>query len=161
MTDLRERFSRLVHFGDDCWEWQGQISDKGYGLFEFRGVRYRAHRLSWELNCSPVPTGLYVCHHCDNRRCVRPSHLFLGTALDNARDAARKGRMSRRHRRGRAKLTFEQARAIRETYHAGGVSQRALAARYGLGQSTVRDIVNGTTWRETPLSEPSNLRVAV
>lgn len=96
MSTLRERFYEQVNKSDGCWEWEGQRSEKGYGVFEefHEGRRYRmrAHRLSYALENGPIPKGMLVCHHCDNPACVRPDHLFLGTHQDNANDRDAKGR---------------------------------------------------------------------
>lgn len=76
---------------DECWEWQLTIV-RGYGRWRIRGEGLAAHRLAWTLTNGEITDGLYVCHHCDNRRCVNPSHLFLGTARDDTQDMIRKGR---------------------------------------------------------------------
>jgi len=77
----------------DCWLWKGRLSDKGYGSF-WTGVKdIRAQKFSWSIeNDSDFPDGLYGCHTCDNPPCVRPSHIFPGTALDNAKDRVAKKR---------------------------------------------------------------------
>ncbi len=76
----------------NCWEWTGLERSNGYGVFETKGKLYSAHRFAFYSVFGPIPKDLYVCHKCDNRKCVRPSHLFLGTAKDNYMDMLSKGR---------------------------------------------------------------------
>lgn len=80
-----------------CWEWTAHIASNGYGRFGLNGKARDSHRVAWELSFGPIPNGLSVLHVCDNRRCVRPDHLFLGTQRDNMIDAVRKGRMKGRN----------------------------------------------------------------
>lgn len=90
---LMERFWEKVDMSGDCWVWTGSCSPWGYGQIGVPPNQIaRAHRVSWELHHGPIPHGLYVCHHCDNPRCVRPDHLFLGTPSDNTQDMLHKGR---------------------------------------------------------------------
>lgn len=95
-----ERFWRHVEKTDGCWLWTGRTANGGYGLFQItvdsrtkQGMG--AHRFAWTLEHGPIPHGAFVCHHCDNRLCVRPAHLFLGTNGDNMRDMWRKRRQRR------------------------------------------------------------------
>lgn len=85
-------FLSYVIRGDGCWLWQGRLDADGYGRMKYDGKYYRAHRLSYELTYGQPPDSLYVCHTCDNPRCVRPDHLWLGTAKDNFDDSYAKGR---------------------------------------------------------------------
>lgn len=88
------RFWEKALLGDGCWEWQAARDRKGYGRYApIKGKAVFAHRFAWEWMNGPIPIGLHICHHCDNPRCVRPDHLFAGTAGDNVRDAKTKGRM--------------------------------------------------------------------
>lgn len=77
---------------NDCWLWSGTLTDTGYGHMWYLGKRERCHRISYKLSFGEIPKGLLVCHHCDVRNCVNPSHLFLGTKKDNAHDMVVKGR---------------------------------------------------------------------
>ena len=101
MSSLLERFVAMVgpeDPGTGCWPWLGCLTGGGYGQIRNSGRYQQAHRAAWELKYGPIPEGLVVCHRCDNPRCVRPDHLFLGTATDNMRDMYSKGRHPRASR---------------------------------------------------------------
>lgn len=88
-----ERFnSKVQEAPNGCHEWTGATNHKGYGKLTLQRRTVSAHRLAYEHFVGPVPDGMNVCHHCDNPKCVRPDHLFVGTSRDNSVDMVTKGR---------------------------------------------------------------------
>lgn len=141
-----------------CWTWTG-FRSSGYGFLSVGNRPTRAHRVSWELSNGPLPDiapgsyhGTCVLHRCDNRACVRPDHLFIGTQLDNIRDrdAKLRGRSGpgfpRGERHPNHKLRACDVREIRRRYAAGGITQFALAAEFGVRQPHISRAISGTAW---------------
>lgn len=95
-ASVEVRFWRWVDKSGDCWLWMGAREGFGYGVFSIgTGRTVGAHRYSWQSTRGEIPSGMFVCHHCDVPACVRPDHLFLGTHTDNMVDMVKKGRYAR------------------------------------------------------------------
>lgn len=145
-----------------CWIWTAGRTPQGYGVFHVgreadgSARQVRASRFAWELEHGPIPDGVCVLHTCDNPPCVR--HLFLGTKGDNNRDRTRKGRGSRGTHRWNARLTPEIVRALRRRYRTGERSQHQLAREYGIGQTTVWNVLAGRTWRHVTDEQSAAIR---
>lgn len=157
-TRFWSKVNKAAGHGPDgnCWVWTGQRSN-GYGkVWTFEDGRNQwAHRVSWRLAHGADPGQASVCHACDNRACVRPDHLFLGTHADNMRDMAKKGRsgavvhpeaVERGEARYSAKLDADRVRTIRKR-SAEGVGVRALAEEYGVNTGTISNVVRRKRWR--------------
>jgi hypothetical protein len=160
-TDPLARFWSKVDRTGECWTWTAGCTPNGYGKFSpTPKVAIGAHRWIYEQLRGPIPDGLFVCHRCDNRPCVRPDHLFLGTNSDNLLDASAKGRAAAGDRHGNrlhpervhrgeqcwnTPFTADQIRAIRRR-RAGGEKPGKLAAEFGVSYQTIRNIIVGKTW---------------
>lgn len=148
--DVARRYWVKVEQGsdDECWPWRGYRARFGYGRFLVEGKVGPAHRTAWLLTFGPIPPGIFVCHHCDNPPCCNPAYLFLGTALDNNRDRASKGRSvpARGTRNASNKLSEDDVRAIRQRLAVGGESHRGLAEEYGVGKTIIGSIATGKKW---------------
>ena len=131
----------------DCLIASGKPNNKGYKCTYFLGRRMVAHRAAYIAAHGEIPPGLDVCHRCDNRACVNPAHLFLGTRKENMADCIAKGRMPRGEQRAHAKLTAETVMEIKRRL-AGGPrgTAAALAREFGVGHRTIGKIKNGEKW---------------
>lgn len=153
--DERARLERLTKRSDGtnaCWLWLGRLDKDGYGMLRrTRGAAERVHRIAYEIYVGPIPDGLCVCHTCDVRNCVRPSHLWLGTTLQNTQDKMAKGR----HSCNRS-ITEAKARKIKDALNAApcGPSGKivnggaiAIARRFRVSLRLVENIRGGASWR--------------
>jgi hypothetical protein len=152
------RFWARVEKTDHCWNFVGWLMPRGYGKVYFLGKTLLAHRFAWDITNGPIPDGLLVCHTCDNRKCVRPAHLFLGTHKDNQADKAAKGRCAPRfgEHHGQAKLTGEQVKEIR-ALRQHGVLRREIAELYGIHPTNVSKLALGKGWKHIRPEEGLNV----
>jgi len=132
-------------FETPCWEWTKSCVPNGYGCISYLGKKRHVHRFAWESLNGPIPSGLQVCHKCDNPPCFRPDHLFLGTAADNIRDAILKGRFTLHF--VKRKLTPENVEEIRKSFAMGAETQHQLGRRFGVSQENIWHIVHRNTWK--------------
>ena len=147
---LPDRFWRLVDCTttpDGCWPWLGYRDKEGYGQVQFWNQKPQsklAHRVAYELQRGNIPAGMDVLHTCDYPACCRGIHFFLGNQTSNNKDRDAKGRQARGESHPSAKLTTEQAVAIRQIYEPRLL--KSMMAEYGVGTTTIRNIVAGKTW---------------
>jgi hypothetical protein len=132
-----------------CWLWTGGISKAGYGRFAPGNSQpmIGAHCYAYTLAHGPVPEGLFICHHCDNPRCVRVTHLFPGTNSANILDSIEKGRMPIGEESHKAKLTENDVREMRHLRYNDGLSYTAIGKTFGVSKVAARNAVMGRTWK--------------
>lgn len=146
-TPIRYRLLARIDFDTTpgCWEWSGAKVPQGYGLIKRKdGTQLRAHRVAYELANGPIPSGMFVCHRCDNPRCVRPGHLFLGSHDENMADMVAKDRSARLlgGSNGSAKLGKEAVVSIRASVN----SYSHIAHQFGVSPSAVGLIKRRERW---------------
>ena len=154
---LQDRFLAKVKKEDcGCWSWTGFVGTSGYGEMGINGKKVRAHRVAYELYVGPIEElpdadyrGTCVMHKCDNRTCVNPDHLVLGTHADNMADKMVKGRFVSRPLLGEkhqnAKLKADDIYLIRSLNYVGAGLQQ-IAELFGVSRGTVHKVLIGNTW---------------
>ena len=154
MTDLWQRFWSKVDASGDCWLWTG-CKSHGYGYISIGNHKMkRTHRIAYQMVVGEVPEGMCVLHKCDNRACVNPKHLFLGTLKDNTQDMMQKGRCRARPNHAPfpaggkhpdARLDEKSVAQIREKRQ-HGERVDGIAKEYGVCPSHIYRICNGARW---------------
>lgn len=134
----------IINQETGCWIWTASTRG-GYGYFWYDKSE-SAHRVSYEHFIGPIPDGLDVLHTCDNKLCVNPEHLFVGTHQDNMFDMSEKGRSTIGERYPNSKLTEESVRSIRQRYDTQYISYSELSKMYNISKAQIGCIIRGENW---------------
>lgn len=145
----RKQFETNYIQSEGCWEWTGKLNAYGYGKF---GEKSSASRLQYIHYYGPIPEKKQVCHTCDNRKCVNPNHLFLGTIAENLKDMTIKGRRAKGSKIGTSILTEEDIINIRKK-RLDGMKYKDLAKIFMTCWRNLRAICKNEVWKHVPLGE--------
>lgn len=143
---IKKSFEKKVIKNYGCWDWKGNIQKTGYILIRYEGKKQLAHRVSWIIYNGYIPSGLFVLHKCDNRKCTNPEHLFLGSLKENAQDRDKKIRGLQGERHHKSKLTEKDVIEIKKRLYIG-VTQKRLANDFNVSVGTIWFINKNITWK--------------
>lgn len=150
-----DRFWAKVRKTSTCWLWTASTNGAGYGqiwtpmIKGVRGRRLDSHRVSWEIHFGEIPNGSQVLHKCDVKLCVNSSHLYLGDATQNMRDALERGQKLIGSDCSFAKLSAKDVQQIR-LLKSEGLTQRELSEMFSVSASTIWRAYSGTAYKNIP-----------
>jgi len=140
---IKERLlEACIEDSNGCWLWQRSVASSGYGQIRWNYINFRANRASYIAFNGEIPAGMVVRHTCDNKLCINPQHLILGTCKDNSADMMERNRQAKGSKNGRCKLSEEEVLEIR----ASPLSCAQLAIKYGISKGHAHRIKNGVAW---------------
>lgn len=154
-VDVQKRFWEKVDRRSDaeCWNWFGALGADGYGIlistigkYGNRRMGFRVPRISFLLHYKKLPDDMFVCHHCDNPKCVNPHHLFLGKQKQNVEDRDRKNRQAFGSRHGRSKISEEDVKQARFLRFTKKWTYKLIAEKFRMGTSSIREAIVGSHW---------------
>ncbi len=143
----RFKHGYIVNEKTGCWEWASARYPNGFGLLNAGPKILLAHSVSCILKHGKIPKGKVVCHKCDNKPCVNPEHLFIGTQAENLEDMKNKGRGSDGEKNGMAVLSPRSVRLIRLIRKFGDFTYEEIAALFGVSYTCVQLIVSKKGWK--------------
>lgn len=151
---LKESYERHVVRGEGCWEWSGVLHKSGYAVLKYGKKQIGAHQASWLIHKGKIENGLWTLHHCDNKKCTNPDHIYLGNAKRNAQD--REDRQRRPIRRGdshpNSKLNEDQVKEIKKRMKIG-ITLTRLSKDFSISLGSLEAIKSGTTWKHVRIEE--------
>ena len=153
---LRERLLMKIHVesGDEensCWEWHGAINMHGYGFLSVNNYPAAAHRIAYQEFIGPIPENMFVCHKCDNRKCINPAHLFLGTTQENTQDMVKKGRNVRGADQYKSILTESDVVRIKKLIRKGLLTNDQIGEKFGVSGWAISRIKCGKNWKHVEI----------
>ncbi len=139
-----------ISLKNECWEWTGHLYHNGYGQKRYKlgkkTYTFKVNRLSYYFEHGKIPQGLLICHHCDNKKCCNPSHLYAGTVKQNTRDYIE---------RGTNKINMKIANEIRESAKLG-LSIKDISKKYNINTCSISQILRNISWKNynfTPITK--------
>jgi hypothetical protein len=146
--EIRKKLKSKIEIDENgCWNFLGKLKKDGYGRMHYNGKYYPVHRLSYLIFVEYVEDSKLICHKCDNRKCLNPSHLYAGTHADNTRDMYERGRQNLKIGESHHNAKFKEHEILTfRRLHKNGVSISEISKKYSVPYKTIHKIISRKTW---------------